>query len=86
MVVPFRGTLCSVILAWTAVGRLGAAEPPDVPTGWKDVEALRAPTRYLVDVEHYRFGTTDVRNPEFYPIPAGIEATAPLAYIDAGGP
>jgi hypothetical protein len=58
-----------VILALIGVGRLGSAEPPDVPTGWKDVEALGAPTRYSVDVERYRFGTTDVRSPAFHPIP-----------------
>lgn len=48
---PFLGSLCPVILALIAVGRLGSAEPPDVPTGWKDVEALGAPTRCSVDVE-----------------------------------
>ena len=57
-----------MILALIAVERLGSTELPDVPTGWKDVEALGAPTRYSVDVERYRFGTTDVRNPAFYPI------------------
>ena len=85
-VVPFRGALGSVILAWTAAGRLGAAEPPDVPIAWEEVEALGAPTRYFVDVEHYRSGATDVCNPAFYPIAAGIEATGPLAYIDSGRP
>jgi len=66
---PFLGSLCPLILASIAMGRLGSAEPPDVPTGRKDVEALGAPTPYSVDVERYRFGTTDVRNPACYPIP-----------------
>ncbi len=49
-----------MILALIAVERLGSTELPDVPTGWKDVEALGAPTRYFVDVERYHFGTADV--------------------------
>ena len=57
-----------MILALIAVERLGSTELPDVPTGWNDVEALGAPTRYSVHVERYRFGTTDVRNPASYPI------------------
>jgi hypothetical protein len=66
---PFLGSLCPLIFALIAMGRLGSAEPPDVPTGRKDVEALGTPTPYSVDVERYRFGTTDVRNPASYPIP-----------------
>ena len=57
-----------MILALIAVERLGSTTLPDVPTGWKDVEAIGAPTRYSVHVERYRFGTTDVRNPVSYPI------------------
>ena len=66
---PFLGSLCPLIFALIAMGRLGSAEPPDVPTGRKDVEVLGTPTPYSVDVERYRFGTTDVRNPASYPIP-----------------
>jgi len=58
-----------VIVALIAVVRLASAGPPKTPTAWRDVEALGAPTRYFVDVERYRFGTTDVRNPAFYPVP-----------------
>ena len=37
---------------------------------WTDVQLHGAPTRYMVDVERYRFSTTpDVGNPAFYPIP-----------------
>jgi len=66
---PFLGSLCPLILGLIAVGRLCSAEPLETPTAWKDVEALGAPTPYSVDVERYRFGTTDVRNPASYPIP-----------------
>ena len=32
-------------------------------------ELVGLPTRYFIDVERYRFGTPDVSNPDFYPIP-----------------
>jgi hypothetical protein len=66
---PSLGSLCPVILALIAVGRLGSAGPPGVPIPWQDLEALGAPTRYFVDVEPYRFAMTDVRKPASYPIP-----------------
>ena len=66
---PFLGSLCPLILTSITMGRLGSAKPPEVPTGRKEVEALGTPTPYSVDVERYRFGTTDVPNLASYPIP-----------------
>lgn len=64
----FLGSLFPLILTSITMEGLGSAEPPHVPTGRKDVEAVGTPTPYSVDVERYRFGTTDVRNPASYPI------------------
>ncbi len=46
------------------------------------------PTRYLVDVERYRFGgTCDPRNPAFYPIPReAVSRESYLRCIDALNP
>lgn len=44
--------------------RLGAAVDAE------GVELVGAPVRYAIDVERYRFGSADISNPGFYPIPA----------------
>jgi hypothetical protein len=37
---------------------------------WAEAQPQGPPTRYAVDVEHYRFNSTcDVGNPSFYPVP-----------------
>jgi len=47
-----------------------AADASNPPPAWSDVQLLAPPTRYALDVEHYRFnGVCDVGNPSFYPVP-----------------
>lgn len=50
-------------------------------------ELVGTPTRYFVDVEHYRFGKPDVNNSDFYPIPQdAITRDSYLRCIDAMEP
>ena len=53
-------TLCALCAADTLTN-----QPP-----WAEAQLQGPPTRYAVDVEHYRFrATCDVGNPSFYPVP-----------------
>ena len=63
------GRLCCAVLASIPVSGFCSTESSAKLPAWKDVQSIGAPTRYSVDVERYRFGTLDVRNPDFYPIP-----------------
>lgn len=55
------------LLAATTI--LAAADASTNATAQVEAQLAGAPTRYMVDVERYRFGATpDVRNPAFYPI------------------
>ncbi len=50
-------------------------------------ELVGPPTRYFVDVEHYRFGKTDLDNSDFYPIPQdAVTRDTYLRCIDAMEP
>ena len=50
-------------------------------------ELVGPPTRYFVDVEHYRFGKSDVDNSDFYPIPQdAVTRDSYLRCIDAMEP
>lgn len=69
LVGAFRGRLYCAVLVLLPVSGFCSTEPSEKLPTWKDVQFIGAPTRYSVDVERYRFGTPDVRNPASYPIP-----------------
>jgi len=60
--------LLAIILAATCVARAGDQVTAIIPAVGSAVR-LGPPTLYSPSVERYRFGTTDVSNPAFYPIP-----------------
>ena len=66
-----------VAVGWGQESR-GPESPP---------ELIGPPTRYFVDVEHYRFGKPDVNNTDFYPIPQdAVTRDTYLRCIDAMNP
>ncbi len=65
---------------------LHAGESIQVPA-WAEVERIGPPNQNFIDVERYRFGTTDVRNPAFYPIPQQrVTRDTYMQAIDAANP
>ena len=60
------------MIGMTAMVFVFAAHADDAPTwepSWQNVERVGPPTQHFVSVERYRFGTPDMSNPSFYPIP-----------------
>jgi hypothetical protein len=63
------------MIAVTALVFIFAAHAEDgsIPEPeWQNVERLGPPTQHYVNVDRYRFGTPDVNNPDFYPIPQDV--------------
>lgn len=82
----------AVAMVWAlgAAGLEGAEadrESPEGPAG-NDVQLLGPPTRYAVDVAHYRFnGVCDPADPAFYPVPQeAVTRDTYLRCIDAFDP
>ncbi|MBW7862840.1 MAG: hypothetical protein H3C30_00330 [Candidatus Hydrogenedentes bacterium] len=65
--------LCHSLLITLALATLwtvaGGEEPADAAPPWDGVERVGPPTLYSPPVDRFRFGTPDVSNPAFYPIP-----------------
>ncbi len=70
--IPLLSLCFMALLVSYAVHAVATATTLSEKPGRTDVQLLGAPTRYMVDVERYRFGgACDVHNPAFYPIPQG---------------
>lgn len=63
-------TLCLGALAQLLADVVATdGESAGAPPAWSGVERVGQPVIYSFNVDRFRFGTTDVRNPAFYPIP-----------------
>ena len=83
--------LTLTVLLLTPLAALPAAEATassDARPAWAEAQVHGPPTRYMVDVERYRFGTMpSVTNPVFYPIPQDrVTRTDYMRVIDASNP
>ena len=66
----------------TALAENEAKSEPD----WQQVERIGPPRMYSPQVERYRFGHTNVNNPDFYPIPqAPVTRDTYMAWIEESG-
>jgi hypothetical protein len=55
-------------IVWTFI--FGSyADASSQETEWNQVDRIGPPTRYFTDVERYRYGSVDIKNHSFYPIP-----------------
>ena len=77
--------LCTLLpLAPTAARAADASSASNQKPEWTDVQPQGAPTRYMVDVERYRYGDKlTVSNFVFYPIPQEyVNPGSKGAYVD----
>ena len=59
----------------------------DSERAWAQVDRVGPPNQNFIDVERYRFGTTDLSNPHFYPVPRHkITRDTYMRAIDAANP
>ncbi|MEI6396217.1 MAG: hypothetical protein WCT12_34575, partial [Verrucomicrobiota bacterium] len=82
-------SLCSLLLLVSVAARAAETAPgPAQKPERSDVQLQGAPTRYMVDIERYRFGVTpSVTNSAFYPIPQDrITRADYMRVIDASNP
>ncbi len=80
---------CNLLLLVSFAARAAETDPKPVQKPERiDVQLQGAPTRYMVDVERYRFGVTpSVTNAAFYPIPQDRITRADYMWvIDASNP
>ena len=68
---PQRGWLPATLMLAALSGLVVGEEPEAIPPVWRAVDRIGPPKLYSPPVDRYRFGATDVANPEFYPIPRG---------------
>ena len=59
----------------------------DSERAWAQVDRVGPPNQNFIDVERFRFGTTDMSNPDFYPVPQDkITRDTYMRAIDAANP
>ncbi len=79
-------------LAWASMFTAATGHADVQGPGWKQVQRVAPPRMYSPSVERYRYGHTNVNNPDFYPIPQEpvtratymrwLETSGVLAYAD----
>lgn len=75
-------TLILVALCGPVLGAEPAAPPPD----WHGVERVGPPKIFSPRVDRFRFGTTNVADPAFYPIPTGpVTRDTYLDFLEESG-
>ena len=80
------------IVTWAFISAASIENESTLEPAWKAAERVGPPSMYSPNVERYRFGSANVNNPDFYPIPqtpvtrdtymAWLEESGMLDYIE----